>query len=224
MLNFCPSLRFRRADSACSIEQNRLHVRRGLGSFVIRATAAFAFFLGQAPASLAVTLEVSTGGELLGASGVSVGSALYDVEFLDGTCIELFDGCDANSDFPFPNQAAAQQAMQALLDQVFVNDALGDFDDDPTLTRGCSDVGQRCSTQTPYALQGSGQGQMTVSIAMNNPAPEANTISGWGYQTGITPGNQTVFAVWSAVPEPSTPVLFALGFAWLVRPTRQASD
>ena len=39
-------------------------------------------------------------GELVGASDVLVDGTLYDVKFQDGTCVDLFDGCDEVSDFP----------------------------------------------------------------------------------------------------------------------------
>jgi hypothetical protein len=58
---------------------------------------AVALILGAAGASGA-TLNAS-GGQILGASGVDVGGTLYDVEFLDGTCIALFSGCDEVSDY-----------------------------------------------------------------------------------------------------------------------------
>src|SRR5690606_7201977 len=51
--------------------------------------------------------------ELLGATGVAVDGALYDVLFVDGSCIALFDGCDAPTDFAFTAQAAAEAAAQA---------------------------------------------------------------------------------------------------------------
>ena len=46
---------------------------------------------------------------------------LYDVQFLDGSCISLFNGCDDVSDFTFQTQAAAILASQALLDQVLLD-------------------------------------------------------------------------------------------------------
>ena len=39
----------------------------------------------------AATLNV-VGGQLMGASGVLVDGSLYDVQFLDGTCIDLYSG------------------------------------------------------------------------------------------------------------------------------------
>ena len=68
----------------------------------------------------AATLNV-VGGQLVGASGVDVDGTLYDVEFVDGTCVDLFNGCDESSDFMFTTEAAALMASQALLDQVLIN-------------------------------------------------------------------------------------------------------
>jgi hypothetical protein len=45
-------------------------------------------------AASAATLIVDSNGILTGATGVNVGGTLYDVEFVDGSCIALFDGCD----------------------------------------------------------------------------------------------------------------------------------
>jgi len=72
-------------------------------------------------------------GQLLGASSVDAGGTLYNVEFLDGTCIDLYSGCDEVSDFTFQSFGAAQLASQALLDQVFIDGVDGLFDSDPTL-------------------------------------------------------------------------------------------
>ena len=99
----------------------------------------------------AATFDV-IGGQLFGASGVDVGGTLYDVEFLDGSCITLFNGCDDVSDFTFQTSLAASVASQALLDQVFLDGPLGNFDSSPNLTNGCS-IGlasTRCWSLTPY--------------------------------------------------------------------------
>lgn len=57
--------------------------------------------------TLAATVNV-VGGELQGATGVDVGGTLYTVEFLDGTCVSLYDNCDATTDFTFQTLADAQ--------------------------------------------------------------------------------------------------------------------
>jgi opacity protein-like surface antigen len=59
----------------------------------------------MASSAQAATLDV-VGGQLHGAFGVDVNGSLYDVEFLGGTCIELFDGCDApRKGPPSPDEA-----------------------------------------------------------------------------------------------------------------------
>jgi len=98
--------------------------------------AAACLSLATMTSSWAVTLNVS-GGQLTGASNVNVNGNLFDVEFLDGTCVGLFGGCDELSDFAFDNEEEANAAAQSLLDQVFVDDpVLGNFDTDPQLTSG----------------------------------------------------------------------------------------
>src|ERR1041384_1037176 len=75
-----------------------------------------------------IQLVVDSNGYLTGARNVTVGGALYDVEFKDGSCVEQFDGCDDASDFLFPTTEEATPALQALLDDVFVDSAAGLFD------------------------------------------------------------------------------------------------
>jgi hypothetical protein len=72
--------------------------------------------MGMAGTASAAVLNVS-GGQLLGAHNVDVLGTLYDVTFLNGTCIDLFSGCDEPSDFAFNTQASATAAGQALLDR-----------------------------------------------------------------------------------------------------------
>ena len=90
----------------------------------------------MASGAQAVTLTV-VGGQLMGASSVLVDGALYDVQFVDGTCIDLYNGCDDTSDFTFQTEASAALASQALLDQVFIDGPAGDFDSDPYLSFSC---------------------------------------------------------------------------------------
>jgi hypothetical protein len=109
---------------------------------------------GSAEAS--AILIVNGSGILLGATGVTVDGALYDVEFLDGTCVALFSGCDDASDFQFQTDGAATLAAQALLDQVFLDGPLGTFDSSPELVNGCSidlQVGYVCFALVPWEVR-----------------------------------------------------------------------
>lgn len=101
----------------------------------VAATALMTGFLAAQGANAAVLNVLD--GILLGASGVNVGGTLYDVEFLDGSCASLFDGCNSNADFDFVGLVAGTLASQALLDQVLVDGPLGDFDSSPELVAGC---------------------------------------------------------------------------------------
>ena len=119
-------------------------------------SAVLFFVAGAAQAATLIVVDE----QLHGASNVLVGGVSYDVQFLDGTCIELYKGCDEASDFTFQTQASALLASQALLDQVFLDGALGAFDNYPGRTRGCPyppltdvpDEDQFCIAATPFGL------------------------------------------------------------------------
>src|SRR5690242_10755868 len=80
------------------------------------------------------TLQFDGTGKLMGATGVEVNGSLYDVQFADGKCNDLFETCSQPTNFVFSSMAAADLASAALLNQVL----LGDLDLNPTLTVGCS--------------------------------------------------------------------------------------
>lgn len=165
----------------------------------------------------AATLNVDGSGKLLGAFNVDVGGQSYDVQFLDGTCIDLFSGCDESSDFTFQTPAAASAASQALLNQVFLNDALGAFDSDPSLTFGCSSS-VSCFVPTPYGL---GFGYLvTTDRASNFSGATVDTRAATLYDPTLSTANASglVYAIWTpatVVPEPGTGLLVAAGLAVL---------
>jgi hypothetical protein len=83
--------------------------------FFVAATLAL---LSGISSGWAATITTDEFGKLIGAHGVNVGGTLYDVEFNDASCAEIFSGCDSLNDFDFTTQSAALAASQALLDQV----------------------------------------------------------------------------------------------------------
>ena len=100
---------------------------------------------GQAGLAMAATSLVFENGELIGAHGLAVGDQIYNVEFVDGSCVDLLNGCNEPSDFPFSDETSAHAAsgtLAALLERE-------GWDTMPGLIRGCEDA---CSLLTPFGL------------------------------------------------------------------------
>ena len=130
--------------------------------------------LGCSPTYAATPILDDFGVTLLGATGVDIGGTLYDVEFLNGTCIELFDGCDSRSDdFSFPTEASALEAAQALIDQVFIDTADTMFDSMPLSINGC-DTLVGCAFAIPFTFSVPTD---TVVVALANNGAQSNSIS-----------------------------------------------
>ncbi len=172
--------------------------------------------MGMAGTAKAVVLNVS-GGQLLGATGVNVDGTLYDVTFIDGSCVDLFSGCNEFADFTFIDAATALLAAEALMATVFTDSGAGLFDTRPELTFGCGFIGD-CRTHVPYDPDVPNQYLFTRT---GNFADEGLDISVAG-----TFGNRNVdsslsntsnFADFTptTIPEPSTLALFATGLALL---------
>lgn len=191
--------------------------------------ASLALLSGAGSAS-AATLTVDGLGQLTGATGVDVGGTFYDVEFVEGTCIDVFSGCDNDLDLPFQDQPTllASTIDLALLEQVLVDGPDGNFDSDPSLMRGCTNF-LECVVATPIAAPGAPI--VTTTFAQNRATGAGsdtfrNTNMDFDFDTELSPGltagnqfsaSQLVWAVWTpvVVPEPSTALLMGLGIAGL---------
>lgn len=167
-----------------------------------------------ATSGLAATVQLNVvGGQLLGASNVDVNGTLYDVEFVDGTCIALFDGCEKTSNFAFTTSSQAQAAAESLSNSVFLNGPLGNFDSNPLLTAGIS-FGGIGLVLTPYRIDS------TVTIVDVYAFANGGTLSG-GRDISLptistrfldlSTLDNSVYARFSPTPVPAVP-LPAAGF------------
>ncbi len=179
-----------------------------LGSVVIGATSS--------ETHAGVILDVSDG-QLRGARNIDVRGTLYDVRFVEGTCVALFSGCDEDSDFTFQTLIEGNQAADALLNQVFTDSSEGMFDTIPELTLGC-EATTKCQLLFPYEA---GTSRQYRQIRVNNGG--RGTSNGFqdlfanpSFDTSGDPDE--VFVIFTrsiAIPEPSTLILFATGLAGL---------
>jgi hypothetical protein len=174
------------------------------------------------------------GSELQGANGVTVGGQTYNVSFLDGTCISVFDGCDQVSDFAFNTVAEAEAASKALLVQVF---NAGDvYDTTPVLTRGVDPTiflpNRDGEVLTPYGFRTSAS--VSYGISANNRLGEEDSAECFFVDQCFTSISASLlaapndkrdptWALWtqvSAVPVPAAVWLFGtalVGFVGLSR-------
>jgi len=178
-------------------------------------------FFTYSVSTYAVTLNVENG-VLMGATGVSVDGEFYNVSFIDGSCADLFDGCNESSDFFFPLADGLQNATdssksvlasRALIDQVFIDSELGLFDSEPFLTNGCNYV--VCFAITPMLAPRVGQfssvtADNTVLDHLDSIGITSGTSSIAVLESDI--GDVHVFAVWSNVATvPVTSAIWLLG-------------
>lgn len=184
---------------------------------VVRLLAGLLTLSMPAATSASATLLVNGSGQLVGANGVNVGGTLYNVAFE-----ECEFGISPSCNPFFTTDAAAQLAAQALLDQVLIDGAAGQFDSDPTKIFGCSNVAF-CFVAVPYTLLND------TEAAFNSPTNAADSVTYTPfYWNGTTHGSgqldYAVFARFSAVPELSTWAMMLLGFAGIGLATRRRAQ
>jgi len=158
-------------------------------------------------------------GQLVGADGITFGGYTGSVRFVDGTCADLFNGCDEPSDIIFESLTStnteardlAIAANFALLDQVF--DASPLYDENIALTFGCEEgtfvALIRCGILTPYDYTDN-DSVVTVSLTNRDDNSGLDAVgSGQGYPSNdstipLNPdaADRLVYATWTVTPVP----------------------
>lgn len=176
--------------------------------------ASIATALATAPVH-AATLLVDANGILTGAAGVEINGSMFDVSFLDGSCVDLFNGCDEVSDFVFSFGGDASRAATALFEQVFIDGPSGNFDTHPEATNGCTDT-VRCIAIIPYAVDNN---TLSIGYADNYSVEnlDTNKLSRTSRTHDQSVSSAQVYAVFQesagpAVPEPATWAMMIIGF------------
>ncbi len=182
-------------------------------------------------------------GELMGANNVTVNGTDYNVRFVEGSALSLYN-TDGTWHLMFNSWSDALQAAQAL-DEVFVDTGDYSFDSDPLLTHGISET---TVNEQPFAHEGyilvpyrvftSGLSQYEKTYVQNayflNSAPVVSTDTAGGikqFEVGVdmTDGGEYdwatiyVYTTWSLsgtpyinpVPVPASFLLLVTGLIGL---------
>lgn len=200
-----------------------------VGALLLAGTPAFAQRSTKQPpiSSTLATLQVDDAGKLIGAKNVMIHDTAYNVSFLTGSCSTIFGDC-STSHFDFQTEQQANDAAQALLTQVFVNQNASDraFNYSPYQVFGCGGYDSyRCSSLIAY---GTDQSQMLASAAVNNRFNTGDSV--WGAQRydasysteasgSLNFARFTRVAV-AAVPEPATWAMMLVGFGMVAGAAR----
>ena len=178
-----------------------------------------AFMLLMVPlgAFATTTLVIDGNNQLTGARNVVINGGLFNVDFMEGSCVTLYSGCDDINDFIFHTLSEANAASTALLDQVLIDGVDGNFDSSPASTFGCGLSGQ-CLISTFYGIFAldnvfSNTADNRVS---GDPAP-ATFQSVIPITSDSSSNDRVTRAVWSsAVPVPAAIWLFGSGLIGLI--------
>lgn len=181
---------------------------------ILFATAVMFVVLAASPRSAeAVPIIDAVDGKLNGATDILVNGVYYDVSFVDGAFLSVFNG---GADLTFTTSADANVASRALLDFVLV----GDYDTDPTLVRGISALYySRSYIVTPYELLASTSIRAVAAVNSIYVMDAVDSVYGAG-NIDYSANPTCVWAVWeesgAPVPEPSTILLLGGGIAAVV--------
>jgi hypothetical protein len=182
-------------------------------------------------------IVIDSNQQLIGADDITFDGYTGSVRFLEGSCVNLFNGCDETSDIIFQSLTSnnteagilATAANQALLDQAF--NASPYYDENIAETFGCAEQGFValiwCRILTPAYLT---ENNYIVTAWLTNQDDRTGALDTVALGQGYLPTDSTepfsptfpdryVYASWSLVannpsnpvPSPSTTSLLLIG-------------
>jgi len=180
-------------------------IRKKLKMRIILRNIFTVFILLGAASNVSATLItlIIDDGQLHRATNIDVNGKLYDVEFIDGSCLSLFGGCNEPSDFQFTTEALVHDASEALLDQVFTSP---EFVFSKLRIRGC----EAGACFVNIAFDGDGDTFTSRSLSFIGVYPVgAGTLRRSADYNSIILSSVT-YARWT-VSAPSTLIIWGLG-------------
>lgn len=181
---------------------------------LMAAIAALSFSQALAAAPAAAATVTTSGVTNLRVTGLSGGvTKFYDVAFRDGSCIDLFGGCDEPGDFPF-SEADLVIAFSALAGAL--NDGYAPASG--FRPEGCA-FGGFCFVLTPHRLLGNlftPHAMVILSPSTWASFPAPSTF--FPVDANMRDDRMLTFAVWTEVapvPLPASAVLLLGGVAGL---------
>ena len=161
----------------------------------------------------AASLRINGDGHVEGVDGIVIGTATYDATFVDGTCVEIFSGCDEISDFQLGEADALTAATQ--ITDAFTGSA---YQHEPDEIVGCTDTPSICRIAIPWdpSSPATSPNLVTVALTVIQDDPTLPVTIGVFYEYEMTNAEVGTFVVLTEVPLPASAWLFVSALVGLL--------